>query len=193
MGSQAGQHALQGGLIVTPCGSDLRLISIGPGGSASQTVLSQVRYSDLEVWNIPSVTIIYMSLEYGQATESCIWRNYRAVLLTVESAVQACQKLHACTFAMLQLLHSRLAQVPSDAQIVAAMVADGRAVRVTPPPSPSSFAADCAAILGPNGTPRGGGGGSFGSGRRRSSDSDCSAVTPRALRGACSMGHASSG
>jgi len=36
-------------MIVTPCGSDLRLISMGPDGAVSQKVLSQVRYSDLEV------------------------------------------------------------------------------------------------------------------------------------------------
>jgi hypothetical protein len=101
-----------GGLIVTPCGSDLRLISVGSTGQMSQKVVSQVRYSDLEV--------------------------------------------------------------PTDGDIVAALVADHRAVRTTPPASPSSFAADCAAILGP------GRGTSFASGRRRSTDSDCSAATPRA-------------
>ena len=36
-------------MIVVPVQSDLRLITVAPDGSVSQRVLSQVRYSDLEV------------------------------------------------------------------------------------------------------------------------------------------------
>ena len=76
--------------------------------------------------------------------------------------------------------------MPTDGDIVAALVADHRAVRTTPPASPSSFAADCAAILGP------GRAAPFSSGQRLSTDSDCSAATPRApALGRTSTGRAS--
>ena len=76
--------------------------------------------------------------------------------------------------------------MPTDGDIVAALVADHRAVRTTPPASPSSFAADCAAILGPGRTAP------FSSGRRLSTDSDCSAATPQApALGRTSTGRAS--
>lgn len=79
-------------------------------------------------------------------------------------------------------------QVPTDAEVVAAVVEDGRVQRMTPPSTPSTFATDCAAIFGPAGSPL------ATRGQRASSDnSDCSVGTPMGGGGRCSIGRCSMG